>query len=137
MMLARNDDISVRCLKLILPERGYYIAAVKRSGAKGFNPSTFASTIEDLWTSIESADRDGYETYHACAAFKEARNDPSGTPDGQRRFGRTKHNASGVKSFWLDIDVGPGKQYATQQKALDALADLPDAKPSASRLGAK
>ena len=75
-----------------------------------------------MWTVIENADRDGYETYHACAAFKEARNDPSGTPDGQKRFGRTKHNASGAKSFWLDIDVGTGKQYATQQKALDALA---------------
>jgi hypothetical protein len=60
--------------------------------------------------------------YHACAAFKEARNDPSGTPDGLKRFGRTKHNASGAKSFWLDIDVGTGKHYATQQNALDALA---------------
>jgi hypothetical protein len=93
-----------------------------RPGAKGFKPSTFASTIEDLWTIIESADRDGNETYYACAAFKEARNDPSGTPDGLKRFGRTKHNASGARSFWLDIDVGTGKQYATQQKALDALA---------------
>ena len=122
MVLARNDDISVSFLKLILPEQGYYIAAIKRLGAKGFKPSVFASTVEDLWTIIESADRDGYETYHACAAFKEARNDPSGTPDGQKRLGRTKHNASGAKSFWLDIDVGAGKQYATQQKAFDALA---------------
>jgi hypothetical protein len=62
--------------------------------------------------------------YHACAAFKEARNDPSGTPDGLKRFGRTKHNASGAKSFWLDIDAGTGKQYAAQQKALDAFAEF-------------
>jgi hypothetical protein len=122
MMLARNDDISVRFLKLILPERGPYIAAIRNPRNRGFKPNEFAYTIEDLWTVIENADRDGCETYHACAAFKEARNDASGTPDGQKRFGRTKHNASGAKSFWLDIDVGTGKQYVTQQKALDALA---------------
>ena len=33
MMLARNDDTSVKFLKLIVPERGYSIAAVKRSGS--------------------------------------------------------------------------------------------------------
>jgi hypothetical protein len=121
-MLARNDDASVKFLRLILPERGPYIAAIKNPRNRGFKPNEFAYTIEDLWTIIESADRDGYETYHACAAFKEARNDPSGTPDGRKRLGRTKHNASGAKSFWLDIDVGAGKQYATQQKAFDALA---------------
>jgi Virulence-associated protein E len=122
MMLARNDDISLRFLNRILPERGPYIAAIRNPRNRGFKPNEFANTIEDLWTIIESADRDGNETYYACAAFKEARNDPSGTPDGLKRFGRTKHNASGARSFWLDIDVGTGKQYATQQNALDALA---------------
>jgi hypothetical protein len=116
------DDISVRFLKLILPEQGYYIAAIKRSGAKGFKPSVFAPTIEELWTNVENAGQDGYETYHACAAYKEARNDPLGTPDGQKRFGRTKHNALGVKSFWLDIDAGPRKPYSSQKEAVDALA---------------
>ena len=33
MMLARNDDISVRFLKLILPEQGYYIAAIQAIGS--------------------------------------------------------------------------------------------------------
>jgi hypothetical protein len=121
-MLARNDDISVRFLKLILPERGPYIAAIRSPRNRGFKPNEFTHTLEDLWTVIENADRDGYETYHACAAFKEARNDPSGTPDGRKRFGRTKHNAFGAKTFWLDIDVGTGKPYASQKEAFDTLA---------------
>jgi hypothetical protein len=122
MMLARNDDISLRFLNSILPEQGPYIAAIRNPRNRGFKPNEFASTIDDLWTIIENADRDGCESYHALAAFKEARNDPVGTPDGRKRFGRTKHNASGAKSFWLDIDVGKGKPYASQKEALDALA---------------
>jgi hypothetical protein len=121
-MLARPDDIAIKFLKLILPERGCYIAAIKRRGAKGFRPSTFARTIEDLSCAIENANRDGYETYHACASFNEARNDPHGTPDGQKRFGRTKHNVLAAKAFWLDIDVGSTKHYSSQNDALDALA---------------
>ena len=121
-MLARTDDISIRFLRLVLPARPHYVAAIKRPKDKGFKPSIFASTIEDLWTTIESYDRDGFETYHACAGFKEPQNDPSGTPVGQRRLGRTKHNALVAQSFWLDIDAGTGKAYGNQDAVLDALA---------------
>jgi hypothetical protein len=120
-MLTRNDNVSVRFLKLILPEQGFYIAAIKNPKAKGFKPSIFAATIEELWAVIESADRDGYETYHACASFKEELNDPPNTPDGGKRLGRTKHNVLGAKSFWLDLDVGPKKKYSTQDAAISAL----------------
>src|ERR1700722_4307337 len=37
---------------------------------------------------------------------------------------RTKNNALVAKAFWLDIDVGSGKPYTSQQEALDALADF-------------
>lgn len=117
-------DLSVTFLRLILPEQGYYIAAIKLVKRKGFKPSIFASTIEELWAAIENADRDGYETYHACASFREPHNDPPGTPDGQKQFGRTKRNALGAKAFWLDIDAGPGKGYRSQDAAQDALADF-------------
>src|SRR6476661_1357889 len=121
-MLAPADNISIRFLKLILPEQGYYIAAVKRVGSKGFRSSIFVGTIEELLDVIETYDRDGYEAYHACASFREARNDPPGTPDGQKQLGRTKHNALGAKAFWLDLDVGPGKPYSSLDAVLDALA---------------
>src|SRR6516162_1674249 len=101
-MLTRTDDIPVRFLKLILPEQGYFVAAINNPKAKEFKPSNFAETIEELWSVIENADRDGYEAYHACACFKEPLNDPAGTPARDKRFGRTKHNALGAKAFWLD-----------------------------------
>ena len=118
------DDLSIRFLRLILPEQGYYIAAIKLAKRRGFKSSIFASTIEELWTSIENADREEYEAYHACASFREPHNDTPGTPDGQKQFGRTKNNALGAKAFWLDIDAGPAKGYRDQNVALDALADF-------------
>jgi Virulence-associated protein E len=122
-VLTRIDDISVRFLRLILPETGIYIADCKPAGSRGFkfNLRQFASTIEELAQAIENLDQDGYETYHACASFREPRNDPPGTPNGQRQFGRTQKNALGAKAFWLDIDAGPGKAYRDQDAALKAL----------------
>jgi hypothetical protein len=123
-MLTRSEDIPVRFLKLILPEQGCYIAAIKNSKAKGFKPSLFAATIEELWSVIQDADRDGYEAYQACACFKEPMNDPAGTPAGDKRLGRTKHNALGAKAFWLDIDVGQGKVFKNQDEAISALKEF-------------
>jgi Virulence-associated protein E len=121
-MLAPIDNNSLRFLELVLPNGGHYIAALKRPAGKGFARSVFALTLQDLWNTIEAADRDGFETYHACASFKEALNDPQGTPDGQKRLGRTKQNIFGARAFWLDIDCGVNKPYLDQDKAGDALA---------------
>lgn len=124
-MLAPADNISVRFLKLILPDRGYYIAAVKRPGGKGgFKPSIFAANIEDLWSALQEHDRNGWETYHACASFKEALSDPPGAT--QKRLGRTHANALGAKAFWIDLDAGKDdkgkpKPYASQEEAGAAL----------------
>ena len=78
-MLTRSLDNSLAFLNLILPERGFYIASIKNPRAKGFMPSRFASTREQLWSIIAEADQDGFATYHACASFKEDQNDPRGT----------------------------------------------------------
>jgi hypothetical protein len=51
-------------------------------------------------------------------------NDPQGTPRGQRRLGRTKRNAFGARAFWLDLDVGEDKPYATINDAIKALAEF-------------
>jgi hypothetical protein len=125
-MLAPADNISIRFLKLVLPEQGYYIAAVKRPGSKSGFRHIFAASVEELWGELEEHDRNGCETYHACGSFKEALSDPQGTPAGERRLGRTHANALGAKAFWLDIDAGKDdkgkpKPYATQNEAAAAL----------------
>ena len=124
-MLAPADNISVRFLKLIMPEQGYYIATVKRPGSKGgFKPSIFAPSVEDLWNVLQEHDRNGCEAYHGCASFKEAISDPPGAT--QKRLGRTQANALGAKALWIDLDVGKDdkgkpKPYATQDEAAAAL----------------
>jgi hypothetical protein len=119
---AHIGDPTVRFFKLILPSRGHYVASIKLKNSKGFRPSIFATTVEELSKIIEEADRDGFEVYFACASFKQPINNPTNMPRGQRRLGRTHHNVCAVKAFWLDIDVGKGKPYKTRDEALDALA---------------
>ena len=126
-MLTRSNpdaEFAIRFLRLILPEEGdgYYIAAIRRT--RGGLKHQFAATVEELWSAIESADRGGFDTFHACASFKEPFSDPQGIPAGERRFGRTKHNVRGLKSFFLDIDAGPEKSYTDQHAARIALANF-------------
>lgn len=57
---------------------------------------------------IEAFLRGGKDVYFGVATYKEATS-------------RTQENVHALKAFWLDIDCGPGKDYDTQQEALDAL----------------
>jgi hypothetical protein len=118
---AYTGDPLVRFLELILLGQGYYIAAVKLKNSKGFQ-HIFAETIEELCQITEEKDRDGYECYFACASFKQPLHNQPGTPQAERRLGRTHHNVCAVKSFWLDIEVGKDKPYKTRDEALAALA---------------
>jgi hypothetical protein len=120
-VLTRTDNIAVRFLRLILPEQGYYAVAIKNPRSKGFKPTEFAASIEELGKIIADNDRDEYVVYHACASFNEALNDPPGTAAREKRFGRTQRNARGAQSFWLDIDAGQGKDYSSQVAAHDAV----------------
>lgn len=52
--------------------------------------------------------KDTGAVYHGCATFKDATS-------------RKAENVHSVKSFWLDVDVGPGKAYVTQEDALAAV----------------
>jgi hypothetical protein len=115
------DDLACRFFRLILPEKGPYVLFIVEVTRKYI---LFASTIEDLWQRIKAADAAGHTAYHACAAYKEARHDARGTPRGERHFGRTKRNARGAKSFWLDVDAGPDKPYADWKAAGRAVAEF-------------
>ncbi len=117
----RTDDTVCAFLRLILPEEGPYAAYIVESNRK-YNK--FASTVEELLQKIKGADEAGQTAYHACAAFKEARQNPRNTPHGQRRYGRTKHNVRGSKSFWLDVDAGPDKPYLDWKAAALAVAEF-------------
>ena len=97
-------------LRLILPPTGPYCLFVKLPGrSKGHNE--FAATIEELWAKQAAHDVAGASVWHACASFKRAENDPRGTPQGQRRLGRTGHNVALLKTLRIDVDAGDDKPY--------------------------
>ena len=65
----------------------------------------------DLDTAIHAAhnlDAEGYDAYFALGTFDQA---------GSRKTPNVKH----LRSFFLDLDCGPTKDYATQSEALAAL----------------
>jgi hypothetical protein len=117
-----TDETACRFLQLILPEEGAFIAWSKKSSGQKYN--VFVSTISELWVVIKRANDAGHSVYHACANFIEARHDPKGTPNAQRRYGRTKKNVRGAKALWLDLDAGTGKPYANAEEAHRALLEF-------------
>lgn len=107
-------------LRHVLPPAGPYILTCARGKVKW---NVFAATIEELWAKIEAADASPRveAVYHACASFRVAEHDPKGTLRGQRRLGRTGHNAAGAKALWMDLDGGPGKPYSVARDAAEAV----------------
>lgn len=63
----------------------------------------WAETTAELAKLILANDLDGFNVYHACATFKSK--------------SRKATQASGAKAFWLDIDVGNNKPFATLERA--------------------
>jgi hypothetical protein len=86
-------------LRHVLPDGGHY-AAFTLENRRHF----FTRSLDDLAAHILREDGAGKTTYHACASFVEPTK-------------RTQDNAFGAKSFWLDIDAGPGKGYVDAVEA--------------------
>jgi|HubBroStandDraft_4_1064222.scaffolds.fasta_scaffold00027_45 hypothetical protein len=117
-------------LRLILPPVGPYAYLVKPAG-RTKPQNEFAPTIEALWQQMAAWDARGAETWHACASFKRAENDPRGTKQADKRLGRTHHNVALLKTLRLDLDAGNGKPYqdaaaaGAQAVAFASAAQLP------------
>lgn len=85
---------------------------------------SYVATHEELASHFAAAVASGGDQYFALARYRPHTTD-SGHPG--RRGGHVK----AVKSFWLDLDCGPGKAksgegYATQKEALSALKAVLD-----------
>lgn len=101
----------VEFLKLVLPNEGkkcWVQIDKNKKVTQGFTDS-----FEALAEKVQAISRAGHDAYFACATFKK---------DSTRRT----TNALACKAFWLDIDCGEGKPYASADiglQALDAFAD--------------
>lgn len=67
----------------------------------------FFTTNEELAHWLREMDNAGWATYHACALFG--------------GLTRTQDGAVAANAFWMDLDVGPGKAFATQHAAASAM----------------
>ena len=96
-------------LSRILAPQGYYCLV----GLKKDTPpkQSFYETLEDVESEAKNLLSNDYDTYFACATFKEP-------------YKRTQVNATWFKSFFLDIDCGKGKPYANQSEAILALKEF-------------
>ena len=93
-------------LDSVLPTQGVYCAVSIKSGK--VRPS-FHGTTADVDAAAQLANSINEDAYFALASF----NDPS--------QGRIAANAAYLRCFFLDIDVGTTKPYATHADAAVAL----------------
>jgi len=91
-------------LATVLPTSGIY-CAVELSTAK--KEHVFVNTIDELYNTAMAFDEKGYNTFYALASFNEKK--------------RTADSASKMKSLFLDIDCGVGKDYENKGQAATAL----------------
>ena len=98
-------ETTIKFLRAVLGDTGHYcIVAIK--GTKRIQ--TFYSTIDSAVEAALKADADGFDAYYGLATFK---TDES----------RTNNNVEQMRSFFLDLDCGPNKDYPDQPTALNDL----------------
>ena len=94
-------------LKAVLGGTGHY-CIFAANAAQSKRVQKFYSDIGVLGAEALELDSKGYDTYFALATFEE---------EGSRKA----INAKYMRSFFLDIDCGPSKDYPTKVEALTAL----------------
>ena len=91
-----------------LPDEGIYCIAYNKPNTKLFNQA-FAQTLDEAVNLIDKY-KEHHNTFIAMGTFETQK----------REAARTKF----IKSFYLDLDVGENKEYASQKEALLALGDF-------------
>jgi len=94
---------------LILASEGLICLAVPKPEG-GFRHSFF-ETIEAAVAAVARLDANGVTVYHACSTFA-------------TKESRLQTNVAKIRSFWLDIDVGETKPYATFKDACRAVIEF-------------
>jgi len=94
-------------LTAVLPTEGWYcIVGLKKDGP---TKQVFVDNLADAEVVIDGLVQKNYDAYFGCAKYA---NDTDG---------RTQKNSTYFKTFWIDVDCGATKPYATQADGLDAL----------------
>ena len=94
-------------LDKVTGNEGYYCLFAVKLGQND-RPQTFHTTYDSLLQEARKLDARGYSPYFALATFEE-----SGS--------RVADNVKQLKSFFMDIDCGEGRDYPTKKEGLQAL----------------
>jgi hypothetical protein len=95
---------TIEFLDLILPTQGLpCVVGIKN----GIPSQRFGPDNEWLANVVRELDNAGAETYFACATYRD-------------KSSRTQANAAFTRSFWVDVDAGPGKPYTDWKDATRA-----------------
>lgn len=94
-------------LRHVTGDDGYYCLFAVKLGQND-RPQTFHTNYDSLLQEARKLDARGYSPYFALATFEE-----SGT--------RVADNVKQLKSFFMDIDCGEGRDYPTKKEGLQAL----------------
>lgn len=105
-------------LERILPRQGVYYAIPQSSNGKML-AHIACNSIQELASTVTDLDRRYKGVFHACASYKATQ-----VIRNNRTAYRVSENQAFAKSFWLDLDVGEGKGFATKDRALSALHKL-------------
>lgn len=91
----------------VLGDTGFYcIVGLKQDGSK--TVQKFYGSIEEATLAALKLDDEGFDSYYGLATF---------TTEGSRR----NDNVAQMRSFFLDLDCGPNKDYEDQQSAVKDL----------------
>lgn len=93
-------------LETTLAESGYFCVFAVNKG--GHLVQKFYDSLDAVVDTAQSLDGNGYDTYFALGTFADGKS-------------RKATNVLEMRSFFLDLDCGPTKDYPTQTEALAAL----------------
>ena len=94
-----------RFLELILAHEGEYCVWANRNGRV---QQTFHASIDDLLQVGRDLDSNGWNAFFAMGTFFDSSS-------------REATNVQWMKSFYLDLDCGPDKEFPSQAVAIDEL----------------
>jgi hypothetical protein len=105
---------TIDLLKRVLPPEGtgYYCILGLKDNKDKPPVQSFHKTLQEVTDQVEELLAKNFSMYFACAKYED------------EDEGRTQKNSVYFKSFWLDIDCGVAKPYATQAIGLEALAEF-------------
>lgn len=121
---------TIAFLRSVLPRANYYAAVIAEPGNPKYQQKAVAS-VEQLAGILLSASKEGKHAFYGMSGFAQGwHDDPTGRRNDKgdiKKTFRTQANASVMKAFWLDLDVGqpnPKKSVQPYTTQAEAAADL-------------